>query len=349
MSKYSYDLYRDGVTQTFLNKFMECREQCRLGYIEGWRATGEGDATLFGSASHFVMSEGSEASKKWRKSSPALSPEVIGNRLARTVPLFTKRFERGWKDENPRATVRMTEQLERCLGLVEAVLPHYFQRCLAPDRLYGDFARRNWISLEEKFAIPFTFKDGRKTVLRGRMDGVYEETNRVWLFESKNLTRIDGEGISDTLPMNLQVCMYLHALSEQQKATKDMRKLGGVLYNIVRRPALRMATKDTLDSFLKRVDLDVKSRPDHYFMRFRMPITVSEMQEWYAKNFMPMMHDVQRWYDDIRETGGENFNYLNASALIGKYGRCGLFDAITKNDFSGCVKKSVPFSELVDE
>ena len=343
MTKYKYDMYKDGVTQTFLGRFMECREQCRLSYIEGWRANGEPDSTAFGSASHYVLSRIYETSGKIK------NPRAIHFAILNaSIKDFVKEYERLWKREHTRSTLHQVEQLEKMLGLVEAVMPHYIARCCQQDSLYGDFQKRKWVALEETFEIPFRFNDGRITVLRGRMDGVYEEKDRLWLFESKNLTRIDGEGISDTLPMNLQVCMYLHAMRVMSGRLNDKRKIGGVLYNVIRRPGLRMADKDTLKSFLTRVSDDISHRPDHYFMRFRMPIIQAELDVWYIKNFVPMMHDVQRWYDDIRETGGVNFNYMNANSLIGKYGRSGLFDAITKNDFSNCSKRETPFSELVD-
>src|ERR1700761_7192510 len=47
-----WDLYRDGLTQGSINLFLQCREQFRLTYWEGWSKKVPSDAIEFGSCFH---------------------------------------------------------------------------------------------------------------------------------------------------------------------------------------------------------------------------------------------------------------------------------------------------------
>src|SRR5688572_26141830 len=51
----TWNYHRHGLTQSFINKFLECRRQCYLEYIEGWMAKEEPMWFNFGHHIHYVL------------------------------------------------------------------------------------------------------------------------------------------------------------------------------------------------------------------------------------------------------------------------------------------------------
>jgi len=148
---------------------------------------------------------------------------------------------------------------------------------------------------------------------------------------------IDTETIALALPQDLQSMFYLWCMSEILG-----EKPKGVLYDVTRRPATRWGKKDDLASFLGRTQAAVTKpkEPDYYFKRIEMAVTWSEITTWKTDVLDPIMLDIRAWWE------GTIPHYMSPTALTGKYGRCFMFDGITRGDFSSYHKKTVPFNEL---
>jgi hypothetical protein len=102
----------------------------------------------------------------------------------------------------------------------------------------------NWIGVEQEFDVPYVLKDGRKTRLRGKMDGLYKK-NGIWLFETKSKSRIDEGTIVDALPLDFQNKFYLSVARKLHKIQPS-----GVKYNIIRRTQMEQRKNETAKKFL---------------------------------------------------------------------------------------------------
>lgn len=312
-----YDYARDGVTQSLLSIFLECRRKAEM-VLEGWTPRGTPLAMTHGTVGHGVLQLVYEDNRLGKlKGAPSTSylNKVVG------------KVEKMWLEENKKPTKQMLQDLELSLMYAQAVLPSYF------DFWKDDFKKLTWEKVEGAFKLPFQLSDGRKTFIRGKMDGVFKR-NGLWLFETKFKSMINEGDIAEALPLDMQVLMYLQALKEIYDHNPS-----GVLYNVVRRPGLQLKKSESLSAFSKRVSKDVEKRPEWYFYRFEVAITKSDLEKW-ATCFKGLMKDFMDWRD------GKVSTYPRSGACHSKYGRCwGLTPCVT-GSYDTLVKREKVFNEL---
>jgi len=321
-----YDPERDGVTFTLLTTFKECREKARL-VLSGWSSTQNSLGLVFGGLTHGINQR--------------IYTDVMSGRLS-TLPSekYIKRVcrevESVWRKENPLADADSLRHLEFSMILLEAVMPMYF-------RYWAKDFQLVWKRIEKEFKVPMTVErpDGKKmtTFIRGKIDGSFG-TGRGTLFETKTKSRLGEHGesnLADILPHELQVNIYLLYL---WWADKKLPK--GLLFNIIRRPAMRQKKKESLVKFATRVANDVKRRPEYYFVRLNMRIERKDLEKQELE-LHDMVSDFMLWW------AGLAGHYKNSNACENKYGTCGFLPICSRGDYTGFYKRDKVFRELADE
>lgn len=319
-----WDFWKEGVSSSTLGLFLTCREQFRLEMVEGWRSYHTPLAFAFGTCGHWIIEQA------YAEVDP---PNAAG------VRKLVKQYEVLWRKEIPNPPKYVEEMMQKVFGLAEALMPTYFERWM------GDFygkdwypvehntaAPEEWIGLEERFRIPFTFDDGRQTWINGTRDGLFSDhRNDVFTIDHKFRSVINEDQITDTLPFDLQQMLYLWANSQ----VYPDRKIAGTVMNIVRRPGHRQLKGEPDRKFYQRVADDVADpkRWDHFFMRFEMRITSQEITRWFHDQLTPIMNDLRAWWE------GTGPHYLNSNNLVTKYGTCGMYEPIVHNNFTGCYQR----------
>jgi hypothetical protein len=325
-------LYEHGVTSSLLSSYLLCREQTYLHYVKGYGAPISPIALEYGSCIHWVLEQAYGNPKRLPTDD--------------NIHVWLRCYEAKWRAENRRQTAAQAEMMEKVYGMASCVLPHYFKRWSGDfTGNYGKFkpgTKRpaKWLSLEQEFAVPYTYPDGKVVTIRGKRDGVFlDPRGKVYVFDTKCLSVVNEADIVATLPLDLQFMLYLWVTREELK-----KMPAGITMNIPRRPGQHWLVQDTLQSFLERVQKDVSNakRYDHYFIRFDMDITKGELDWWKRNQLDPIMLDLRLWWDGVTP------HYMNPKNLVTKYGRCGMFDAITAHDTSGLEQRTRPFSELSD-
>jgi hypothetical protein len=327
-----WNFWKDGVSSSFLSYFNTCLEQTRLCYVEGWSSRSVPLAFEFGTCMHWVFEQ------------------VYGT--VRTKPpsedecrYWVSEYQKVWMKTIPYPTAKQLEQQELVYGMAEAVLPYYF------TRWEGDFtgtyrwhnnttAPVQWHSLEETFKYPYTFPDGKQTVLRGKRDGVFvDRRGKYWVFDTKCRSVINHDDALETLPFDTQQMLYLYATAMELK-----KMPAGVIMNIVRRPGQRRGDGEELPPFLGRIRKDVSNpkRYDHYFVRYEMVVGRDELLEWKKNQLDPMMQTVRMWWE------GKLPHYLREQHLITKYGHCSMYAPIVRKEFAQCYKRQYAFNELTE-
>jgi hypothetical protein len=122
----------------------------------------------------------------------------------------------------------------------------------------------------------------------------------------------------------------------------------GAVKDVYRRPAQRWGAKEDLTAFLARIESeyadpknwDQRDKTVGYFVRYELRLLISEINHWKTTRLDPIMADIRAWVE------GKAPHYANDGNLINKYGRCGLFDGLVKQDFSSYRKRERPFPEL---
>lgn len=313
-----YDPVRDGVTQGLLNQFKQCREAARLS-LKGITPMGQSPSVVFGTIAHSALQTVYGRDIPLHRA-PSIKhvTQILG--VTETI----------WNKENPRADREALNALEFTMILAESVMPFYFQYWR------DDFSKVKWLGTEMQFNQPYpiTRRDGTKLVIpiRGKIDGVFSDP-QLKLFETKTKGHIDDGTIADILPHELQVNMYLWAIRRIFK-----KKPGGVRYNLIRRPQLRIRKVETVAEFARRCAADVRARPDFYFIRLDMAITPQDLDKFEGE-FDDMLHDfIEWWY------GGPH--YKNSGNCENKYGKCPYLPACGRKDFVTYYRRARVFGEL---
>jgi hypothetical protein len=297
-----WDYMRDGVTKSSLEKFLLCREQFRLGYVEGYAGKGCNLGFSFGNVLHWLIAR-------------HLDLKVKRIPVAEQTGLFHGVWLRDHK--NPTSTQKDT--MEMAYLLAEAIWPYY-------TTMWPDDQSWKWVRVEDSFNVPLT---DAGTIMRGIYDGVCKRDSGVWIFETKGMSRVDEGNIEQTLPFSLQNMMYVVAYWLQSGEFP-----AGIIYNVIRRPGQEMKQKESFAAFRDRIQADIEKRPEFYFMRWEIEITKTQIERWYSQVFMPILMDLKQWSE-----GG--IHYMNPDALVTKYGRCDLFDVMVNDNYAFVERKPV--------
>lgn len=323
-----WNLWRDGVSQSLLLVFLQCKEQFRLKFKELWTSRTLSLPMEFGSCGHWLL-------RKSYASRTIPSKKVLDHAL--------DGYDRLWKKYNPMVRQKEIENQEYIYALWSALFPAYCERWKA------DFGKKsryklttvcpaNWIALEEQFDIPYTYPDGMTTRIRGIWDGLFKDTRKgIWTFETKTKGVIETSLLEDILPVDLQVWLYLWAAWKKYQCYPK-----GILYNIIRRPTHRQGKKENYKQFLERLEKDINKsgRQDHFFLRWEMAIGKDEIQQWQEKTLDPIMQELRMW------EAGKLPHYANPVALTTKYGKADMFEPIVRKEFRNCYRRENVFNEL---
>ena len=326
-----WDLYRDGLTYSLLSKFVVCPERFRLATVEGWSESGLRTSMEFGNAFHYALEK---------------YPDPYEKSL--------RDFQRA-KLEATSILPNQHEDLEILMAMVEGILYGY-------DKVWrADDASMRFLAKEQVFNVPYILdmKDGtvRNIRLRGKWDGVFRESkdnDAIWLFETKTKDDIDSDGLRYTLPQDLQTMLYCLSIT---RAFNEPVK--GVVYNVIRRPAIRprkggkTGMCESIRDFGLRLKEDVVTRPDFYYHRFIVRLDADSLDKWLDQQFDPLLRHVVLWWDSIKknpfEPWASPYHYRRpfgiydglASGRRGDY-----FDLLTTGTYAGLRKKTSIFPEL---
>jgi hypothetical protein len=322
-----YDMERDGITQSMISMWLTCREKARL-YIQGWDSKYHSPALTYGTIGHSALELAYLDMQAGKLKAPPTKSET------RRYILQT---EKRWHAENVKPNVEALQYLETSLALMEVTLPRYF------DYWKQDFKQIEWVSLEKKFKVYMTLQLKNPNRLfaipvRGKRDGELRLGKGLWLFETKFKSMINEGDLVETLSFETQVLLYIWALwMENDK--KEIPK--GVRYNIVRRTALRQGANESTATFAKRVAADMDKRLDFYFLRMESAITLPELVK-FETELKGIVQDMYEWHKGILP------HYKNTYSCLGKYGKCSMLGACSRDDYSALVKRKTMFKELED-
>ena len=317
-----YSFWRDGVTQSMVQKWLQCPRQAQLEYVDGWTPHTQSDAILFGNVVHYVL--------QFAYADDRPKPGNIAALIRGYEDIL-------YKDGEPSSEV--LEKNEIIFGQAQALLECYFIK-------YQNDWEANWLFTEKVFEVPYHFASGEHTFLRGKIDGALvlqgkDNKPKLWFMDHKTTSRPDIDNLLTLLPVDFQVWFYLFCISQSPDFAG--KKITGFMYNMIRRPSLRRTPKDTtITDFVERCRMDIVNRMDHYFTRIYLRITREEIIHWKETQLDPIMRDMRVWVKSKYKWP----SYFSPSALKTVYGLAPMAKAIANNDYTGLYKRSTVFQEL---
>lgn len=316
-----WDLYEDGLTQSSIKQFLECPHQFWLSYVEGWSQKLSKDAVEFGDAFHYIESE-----------------VCHGKPINKVASKYIKDVTKEGK-----LSLHETDALELLVGTVTVTLESYLTQWNSQDV-------KEWVAREKVFNVKREVLKGPQNFivpLTGRWDGVFRNNaGKLMLFETKTKSRIDEEGLRDSLHLDIQTMLYCYAIRQVYG-----EEPAGVLYNVVRRSQLKQKQTESVRDYCQRVQADIAERPAWYFMRWETKLAKGDLDRWLQRCLDPALRRIIEWWDSVKGLKDpflSPLHHLNPAALFNQYGRCSLFNYLTKGDTFGLVKRKVAFPELQD-
>ena len=315
----------DGITYSGLSTWINCPEQFSLQWIDGLTPKGVSIPLEFGSTMHYGLEH------QWKG-----DPKYVIHTITEQ---YRKHKEKSLRNSADRDT------LNYILGLAEVTFPPYCEFWRQDDLAI------NWIGREEKFSVKHTIqnKNGpREITLRGMRDGIYQHGNVLGIFETKTKTKIVQQEIEDLLQSDMQTLIYAYCTYLQTGSYPNRVK-----YNVIRRADLYRRKGENTQDYLQRVAEDIKVRPEHYFHRFTVHITPDNINNFVKKTLDPILALFVEWWDGVKKNPvGEGrweypFHYQNSTALVGKFGKVAMWDAIFGRTQSYLVRDQI-FPELED-
>jgi hypothetical protein len=269
---------RDGLSPSYADLFMNCREQFRLRTAEGWQSVTYDFYTEYGSIWHWMHARRAKRNE-----------DVDFHKLSREYR------KTGYK--GPRDPASLAEQ-EIGYAMTSALWPVY-------QETYPDDLDREWVDLETPVSVRYEFQPNFWTMLRGMRDGSWRERG-LNLHEMKTRGVVDQRGIQESLHLNTQVMWYLLLLKLQY----PKEKVVGCEYDVIRRPGSRPRKNESVPEYVKRLRKEAERDPDHYFCRPRLDVTPEDIEHWRVSVLQPLLIEVYRW------TQYKTMHFVNAGYLV---------------------------------
>lgn len=277
---------KDGVTQSLLQKFVGCRDRFHKHVVMGLRETTRKEAMEYGSLFHKLIEVGATLHNPTREKIVGFMEEFlikhypsVDSRILGRIAIAQYIVYREWVSTRP------------SFRYIEAE-PVFHQPFNLPPMTFNpnpDIMLR----VPEGVIIP----------LRGRIDGVIEKDGELWLEENKTKSRVDIPYLQDTIHSNIQVMFY--AVAAQIKYGRPCK---GVIYNVIRKPALRQGKKETFTDFILRNQVDMIERPHWYFNRLEVRFQPGDIERWQRDELLPLLYNVYFWWRSIESDPKEPWN-----------------------------------------
>lgn len=287
-----YDPYRIGVTQSLIGTWMNCREAAR-NHLNRIRPKKPNESFLFGSYVHHLHEY---FIKDIETATNFSSREVV----QKWVQTYLMKFRTSYKEIKEFKAEEIERNLTTASILFENYILHYSK----------DYKKKHWVDAEHTFEASFDIGVKKPIILRGQMDGIFEQDG-LWILETKTKSRMNEDTLMDMLSQDFQSFFYLTALKAITGKTPK-----GVLYNILRKPGLRQGKKETKENFRNRLIETISKESDHYFVQYEIRVAESHIRDFENK-LKVILREFVRWWEN-----GDAYHFNNLEYCENKYGAC---------------------------
>lgn len=267
----------DGITQSLLGRFLECRERFRLLVVHGISGEDKFDPSM-----HY--------GEFWHLCEECSTAKERDTRFVMLAKEFCKKYPSQQHEVN-----------------------HWYNVCKVQHEVYSK-VKKGFNKPKEKvkpllreysFSIPYVIPDGREVILRGKWDGVdlVGSGKTVFLQEHKTKGRILEDRVSNQLNFDLQTGLYLSALRCYTELESNL--IGGVIYNVIRRPlsggkhSIRQKQKQTKEEFYQELKERIEEDSEYFFMQWRSHITDADIAKFRRQFLDPILTQLCDWWEYI--------------------------------------------------
>lgn len=295
---------RGGLTQSMIQKFLVCRERFRITYVEGLQTFETFRMAL-------------EYGNLWHACEEAWA---LGQDWEKALTAYTQKLVAQYRTQQ--------EQVVQAHHVCRTQFPIYIEFWAKHKAMQ----KREQVSAEHKFHVPYTLPSGRVVWLRGKMDSVdivtHQRKRKTWLQENKAQGTPDEADIKSQLYCDLQSMMYLVALREDPLFAETLAKapLEGIRYNVIRRPlaggkhSIRQHQPskakpggETKEEFYDRLGSLIREDAAFFFMRWNAVVPAGDLVRFENRTLIPILEQICDWYEHIAECVKHGWNPFTTS------------------------------------
>jgi len=281
-----WNLYRDGVTFSLLSRFIICRHRFWIRTVLGLRPDeGFKHPMEYGSMFHAGLEAFAE------------SNSAFNNRV-NNAHLGIKSYARKLKERFPESVQQIAFWERMAIAQFSIYANHWKQ----------EDSKRDYIAQESVFRVATKLPSGRTIDLRGKLDELFNMKGKKkpipTLQENKCKGEVDEVGITSSLQCDLQTMTYLHVLDGLELI--DGQTCLDVLYNVMLRPLggkypMRQKKSETPKEFEQRAIDDMHDNPTKYFHRWRVSLTLNDLNIFRNRYLFPLLEQLCDWWDSIKD------------------------------------------------
>lgn len=322
----------DGITQSMLSRFLQCRERFRLLVVEGLKP-----ADTF---NHHI-----EYGQMWHICEEALSSTKDSKLI--NVPWDQKL--RDYVKTLIQKYPTSVDQIDKWYNVCKVQFPVYVDYWSKQK----DNETRVPVGQEIRFSVPYKLSSGRTIRLRGKIDAldVIGSGGAAALYEQENKTKSDPneEQIRRQLHFDLQSMLYLTALQVLQRDKKLWEEhglpercrnivIGGIRYNVIKRPlgggegsirphqgtskkppeskeAFYNRLRGVIDGTGFKTNKEKYEGPTNFFMRWRAEVPASDITKFQHRFLNPILEQLCDWWTYVSLCHKEDKNpFIYASS-----------------------------------
>lgn len=182
------------------------------------------------------------------------------------------------------------------MGMLKGYAKHYFKRDL-----------KLWKIIAPETTFDFKLKMGWKN--RGKRDLLVKlkKNNKIMLIEHKTASIVDS-GYIAKLPLDGQIISYALSVKKEYGYLPKY-----ILYNIVRKTAIRLKQSETFEQYLDRIENEYIENPTNYFYRELISVNKKDIDNYEI--------ELEKFAYEMMRAIGEKYYYRNLSHCT-TYGTC---------------------------
>lgn len=326
--EYVFNLLEDGITQTTIKKYLECKRLFYFSLMRGYSPARDDESMIWGILFHRCLE------LYYSHLDSPVSVEDIPDHVLE---------EYEGNNDSETWSLEVRQEWEILKAKLFAVFPAYLEWYSQEDAAF------KWHALEPvfKFGVPVSLRNGKKVEVpvTGKIDGLVDvpkPKRRLAIFETKTKGRINLGGLTNTLLYDLQLNLYGLAANKLQPGGNG--PYTSAIYNIVHNPSLRFTgVKEDIDGYCDRIKKDIAKNPADYFMRLDSPLSAKNLAE-FEKHLTEMCTEIANF---VLVDGGKSTDRYTPNCL-GPWGQCDLLEVCYHGTTSTLKQREFPHPELED-
>lgn len=302
-----FSIEKHGITQSLIKMYMRCKRMFFL-YVTGWESIEKRLTYSNGAITHGILD------KCYR---------YYLNNQHLPVKRMIYKWIKNYQIENNEWMIGQSQELiTKYQHICKLMIFEYFN--------YHDdeFNNKKFIEIEKEF--DFRYKEYR---LRGKKDFIFQINGKTWIGETKTMAKISEANLEEILPFDFQSLFYTICEEKENK-----NNVTGVLYNIIRNPSQVQKKGETIQAFCKRIKLDIRKRPEHYFKRYEIPFTKQDKLE-FKKELDLKLKEVNEFCKN------KSYPYKRETSCLHPF-KCEFLPACSAGNLNGFTKTRRLFKEL---